>query len=456
MVWRKNKDMTQLVDARQEALKIIYRINEKGAFINIALNKVARDQNISNLDRALITELVYGTIRWRLTLDWVINKFSNRGTDKIHPWVRNILRMSVYQILYLDRVPSFAACNEAVNLAKSFGPKGSEGFVNAILRALTRNKGILNFNNIYDKNEYLSVKYSHPIWLVNRWAVNFGQSFTKGLLKANNSIPPLTIRINTLKTTKNDIIDSFGKEGLKVSAACYLEEALEIKNNGSLEKLPSYKQGLFQPQDEASMLVSRVLTPKPGQFIIDVCAAPGGKSTHIAQLMNNKGKIISRDIHKHRLQLIEGLASRLGIKIIETQKHDAKVLDEELIEKADGVLVDAPCTGTGIIRRKPDIKWKRQESDLIEMTRQQKEILNTSAKYVKRQGCLVYSTCSLEVEENERIIEMFMKENEDFILEDLSPLIPAALKKESKGGFLRLFPHIHKTDGFFITRLRRL
>lgn len=448
--------MARIVDARQEALKAIYYINEKGAFINIALNKIARNKNISDLDRAFITELVYGTIKWKLTLDWVISKFSTREINKIHPWVRNILRMSVYQILYLDRVPSFAACNEAVNLTKSFGPKGSEGFVNAILRAIIRNRENLTFNNIKDKNEYLSVKYSHPIWLVKRWLSNFGQSFSEGLLNANNSIPSLTIRINTLKTTKDDAINILTREGLKVSAARYLEEALEIKKNYGLEKLTSYKEGLFQPQDEASMLVSHALFPKPGQLIIDVCAGPGGKSTHIAQLMNNKGKIIARDIYKHKLQLIEGLASRLGVKIIEAQKHDAKILDKELIGKADGVLVDAPCSGTGIIRRKPDIKWKRQEKDLLELTKQQKEILDTSARYVKNQGCLVYSTCSLETEENESVIKAFLEENDDFIIEDISPYIPFKLRNGVNEGFFRTFPHIHGTDGFFIARLRRL
>lgn len=451
-----SQKMKSQSNAREIALKILYQINEKGAFSNIALHKGLRNFNGKDVDRTFITELVYGTVKWKITLDWVINKYSSRKVNNIDPWIRNILRMSLYQVMFLDKVPPFAACNEAVELAKIYGSRGTSGFVNGVLRTILRNLKNIVYPDIKNPEDYLSIKYSHPTWMVKRWIKNFNLTFSEQLCKANNNIPPLTVRINTLKTTRDHAIKLFEKEGLKVNKGRFLDEALNILNIPSIEGLTSYKEGLFQPQDEASMLVSYILAPQAGQLILDVCGAPGGKSTHIAQLMKNEGKIIVRDIFKHKLKLVDMLAGRLGINIMEIQEHDARILDKTLIERADRVLVDAPCSGTGIIRRKPDIKWTRQEKDLEALVQLQKEILKVSSHYVRKGGCLVYSTCSLEPEENEEIIKNFLESNGNFIIDDISPFIPADLKGEVKDGFLRTFPHIHETDGFFIARLKRL
>jgi len=442
--------------ARETALKILYEINEKGAYSNVSINKhLSRNSELKNIDKAFVTELVYGTVKWKLKLDYIISKFSNLKLNKISPWILNVLRLGVYQLIYMDRVPDSAACNESVKLAKKYGHGASGGFVNGVLRSVSRNKN----NIVYPDREsnlvrYLSIMYSHPEWMVENFLSRYGEKFTESLLKSNNETPDITIRVNTCKITKEEILKEFYKEGISAREGNYAHEAIILNNPSSITEIEAFKQGYFQVQDESSMLVGYILDPKPGETVIDVCSAPGGKATHIAQLMKNTGLVLARDIHPHKIKLIDEAALRLSFDIIKTQLFDATKLDTDLVEKADGVLVDAPCTGLGIIRKKPDIKWARNTNDLEEIKKLQGTILETASKYVKPGGKLVYSTCTIQKEENEDIVESFLNKNPDFEPVDITDCLPGNLVKEtSKNGYIQLYPNIDKTDGFFISKM---
>jgi len=414
--------------SREIALKILYEINEKGAYSNISLNKHLEAHKLRDIDKDFITDLVYGSVKWRLTIDWIVEQFSNIKIAKISPWILNILRLGLYQMLFTDKIPESAAVNESVKLSKKYGHSGSTGYVNGILRNIARKKHEIEYPS-RDKEpiKYLSVKYSHPEWLVRRWVNLYGEDFTESLLAVNNEVPDFTVRVNTLKITRENLIEALQKEGLEAFKGKYAEDAVIIRSPSSISRLESFKKGYFQVQDESSMLVGKVLDPKPGELIIDVCGAPGGKSTHIAQLMNNRGTVISRDIHEHKLKLIQDAVKRLEIDIVKTELFDATLVDESYIEKAHRVLVDAPCTGLGIIRRKPDIKWARKAADVEEIAGLQKKILAAASRYVKPGGVLVYSTCTIEPEENEEIVKWFLSLNRDFAAEDLSPFLPGGL-----------------------------
>jgi len=443
--------------ARETALKILYEINKSGAYSNIALNKKLEDVKLSNIDKAFITELVYGTLKWQLSIDYIIEKFSSVKIKKISPWILNILRLGVYQLLYMSKIPESAACNESVNLAKRYGHSASSRYVNAVLRNIARSKDKIEYpDKNKDLSAYLSVRYSHPEWMVKNWLKRFGESFTEELLKSNNETAPLTVRVNTLKTSREELRSQLEKDGFETRPAKYVENALIIDNPSSITKMEAFAKGLFQVQDESSMMVAQVLNPKPGDLVIDVCSAPGGKATHIAELMKNKGQVIARDVHEHKIKLIEEAALRLGIDIIKAEVYDAQKEDLKLTEKADCVLVDAPCTGFGIIRRKPDIKWTRMEKDLDEIVKLQENILDISSRYVKPGGVLVYSTCTIEPEENDELVKKFIQNNKQFELEDISEVLPSSVKKDTaKAGYIQLYPNIDGVDGFFISKLRK-
>ncbi len=442
---------------RETALKVLYEINKSGAYSNIALNKYLEGGELSNLDKAFITELVYGTLKWRLSIDYIIDQFSSVKIKKLSPWILNILRLGVYQLVYMSKIPESAACNESVNLAKRYGHSASSRYVNAVLRNVARSRDKIGYpDKTSDLVAYLSIKYSHPDWMVKKWLERFGESFTEGLLRSNNDTAPLTVRVNTLKTSREELENSLRNEGFESVTAKYVDSALTINNPSSLARMEAFAKGLFQVQDESSMLVGKVLDPKPGEFVVDVCSAPGGKSTHIAELMENRGQVVARDIHEHKIKLINEAVQRLGIDIIKTEIFDASQQDKNLLGKADRVLVDAPCTGLGIIRRKPDIKWTRNTNDLNEIVKLQEKILSISSGYVKPGGVLVYSTCTIEPQENEELVKKFLKDNGDYYLEDISELIPDGLTKDTaKDGYIQLYPNIDGIDGFFISRMRR-
>ncbi|MDK2918326.1 MAG: rRNA (cytosine967-C5)-methyltransferase [Candidatus Petromonas sp.] len=440
---------------RKVALEILIDIETNRAYSNITINKLVKELDIDQIDRRFITQLVYGVLENKLYLDYIIKQFSKTKFNKINIYILNILRLGLYQIVFLSKIPNSAAVNESVKLAKVVNRRLS-GFVNGILRSYIRNKDNVKLPD-FDKDpiKFLSIKYSHPEWLVKIWLKKFGPEFTEELLKVNNEAPNLTIRTNTLKISRSHLIDLLTGEGARCREGMYTPEAVIIENlTNNLNSLDSFNNGLFQVQDESSMLVGHILDPKEGDFVIDVCSAPGGKSTHIAQLMNNEGKILSRDIHDHKLNLIRENASRLGISIIETENFDALKLDDKLINRADKVLVDAPCSGFGIIRRKPEIKYFKCSKDINNLAVMQLKILNNSSKYVKIGGSLVYCTCTIQDDENIGIIHKFLENNSNFILLDVNSYLPNNIKSHEK--FLQLYPHLDRVDGFFICKLKRI
>jgi len=445
------KDKEILKD-REIALKILHTIDTKDAYSNLTINSELKDKNLSSLDRGFITELVYGTLENSIYIDYIISKFSTTKLNKINKWTINILRLGIYQIMFLDKVPDFAAVNESVNLAKKYSIK-TAGFTNAILRNVLRNKENIE---LPDKKKefvkYLSIKYSHAEWMVNRFLTYFTKEFTEDLLKANNERPDFYLRINTLKTSIEDCIKSLSEKNIEVKRNEKIAEAITVKGINQLEELEEFKAGLIHVQDFGSMLVSRVLNPQEGEYIVDVCCAPGGKTTHMAQLMNNKGKILARDVYEHKLRLVKNNAKRLGVNIIQTEEFDGMKLDKNLIGKADKVLVDAPCSGLGIIRRKPEIKYRKKADDLTELRKMQLSILNNASEYVKPNGELIYSTCTIDPNENESVIEEFLKGKSNYKLMDIEGFD----EFKRKDGTIQLYPNVHNTDGFYIARLKRV
>lgn len=442
--------------AREAALKALYEINQNGAYANIALNKYLEDEKLRSIDRAFATELVYGCIKWKLTIDRVIAAYSSIRLEKLSPWILNILRLGTYQILKMTRVPVSASCNESVKLAGRYGHKASAGFVNGILRNIARNgANIAVPTKETDLTGYLSVTYSYPKWMVEKLVGIFGEEFGESLLEAGNSTPETTVRTNTLKTSPEELIQLLNEEGVSAVPGKYVKEAVVLKSNASIGRLEAFNNGLFQVQDESSMLSSMALNPEAGDFVLDACSAPGGKATHMAQLMGNKGKIIACDIHEHKIKLINESAARLGINIIESRLNDASIPNAEFEGIFDKVLLDAPCTGLGIIRRKPDIKWSRKEKDIDEIVSLQRRLIRNVSRWLKPGGAFVYSTCTLLPEENEAVVNGFLAENVDFEADDIRKFIPEELASRAKGCMLQLYPNTDGTDGFFISRIKR-
>ena len=424
--------------ARAAATKVVFEVNERAAYSNVSLDKVLKSENLNDLDRRFCTELVYGTIKAGQSIDWIISQYINRPLKKIDPKVLAILRVAMYQIFYLDRVPNSAAVNESVELAKKVSI-GSSKFVNAVLRTAVREPDKAKFPED-DSAESIALRMSHPKWLVERWIDQFGLDATKKICEFDNNEPPISLRTNTLKIDRKELLLKFQDQKIEVVASNLTNEGIICYNVTALSKLDVLQNGLCQVQSEASMLVAHELDPKPGEFVIDCCAAPGGKTTHIAQLMNNNGQIIAVDVHEHKITQIKKNASRLGINIIKTLKIDARDIGNKFTDKADRVLVDAPCSGLGVLRQKADLRWKKSLKDLKHLPSLQLEILSSAAKAVKIGGTLVYSTCTTELAENEEVIKAFLEKNINFKLENTR----------------RLLPHIDNVDGFFIAKLTRI
>ena len=436
---------------RKLALEALYKIDKKEAYSNIVLDELLnKNRNVlSNKDINFISELVYGVTTWKLTLDTIIQKYSKIKIKKISPWVINILRMGAYQIEFLDKVPKSAAVNESVNLCKKYGGK-SIGFVNAILRKVEKSD-YLELFEIKNDIEKISKTTSMPEWIVKELNKEFNTEKVNEICKNSNLKPKITIRVNNLKTTKNELRKSLQSKEIEVEDGI-IEDFLYLKNVKNITNLDEYKKGLFTMQDESAGLTALVLNPKEGESILDCCSAPGGKTTYIAELMNNNGNVIAWDLYKHRLDKVQENSKRLGIDIIKTKENDATVLKEEYIEKFDKILIDAPCLGLGVIKRKPDIKWQRKFEDVEEISKIQEKILNTCSKYLKKGGILVYSTCSIIQSENEKIVEKFLK-SENFELEEINNInIENVENKITKKGIIKLYPS-ENMDGFFISKL---
>lgn len=418
--------------ARLAAVKTVYEVNANGAYSNVALAQILRQEKLNDLDRRFCTELVYGTIKAGASLDWKLSKYLTRPLDKVEEKILAILRVGLYQIFFLDRVPNSAAVNESVELTKKFVNIGASKFVNGVLRSAVRQPEKSDFPE-GDDVESIALKMFHPAWLVKLFVDEFGIDAAKKICAVNNTESPLCLRVNNLKSSREKIVAELEKISVQFELSKIAPEGIICKSHGALDKFKPLKAGLCQVQDESSMTVAPLLNPKAGDFVIDCCAAPGGKTTHIAELMKNRGKIIAADIYDIKLDHIRQNAKRLGINIIEPILLDARNIGEKYFERADKVLVDAPCSGLGVIRRKADIRWKKNPAELEELPKLQLEILNSAAKTVKRGGTLVYSTCTIVKRENENVVESFLADNTNFKL------------VETK----KFLPHIEGTDGLF-------
>lgn len=425
---------------REIALKILYKIDKEQAYSNIALNEEIKQdrKNLNDKDIGLISEIVYGVTTWKLTLDEIIKKYSKVRLKKISVWILNILRMGIYQIIFLDKIPKSAAVNESVNLAKRYGHSSSANFVNAILRKIEK-KDYDEFFQINDNIERISKTNSMPVWIIKELLKNNNIKDVEKICKYSNLKPKTTIRINKLKITKKELLQKMQEQGINYKETDS-EDFLILEKIKDIENLELFKKGFFTVQDISAGLTAQILNPQKGEYVLDACSAPGGKTTYMAELMDNDGKIEAWDIHEHRTKLVEQNANRLGINIIKTKVKDASVYDASLNNKFDKILLDVPCLGIGVIKRKPDIKWQRKVEDIEEITRVQKLILQNCSKYLKKDSFLVYSTCSILSDENEGVIYDFLSENKDFEI--------------VKDSIFNIVPDEEK-DGFFICKLRK-
>lgn len=434
--------------AREVALKALYKIDKEDAYSNIALDEIIKEnrRNLDNRDTGFISEIVYGVTTWKLTIDEIVKKYSKLRLKKISPWILNILRMGIYQIVFLDKVPKSAAVNESVNLAKRYGHKGSSNFVNAILRKVEK-KDYETFFEIENPIERISKTTSMPVWIIEELLKEKDIKKVEEICKASNIKPKVAIRMNRLKTNKQELENLLRERNITFQEGEF-EDFLILEKVKNIEQLDLFKQGYFTIQDEGAGLIAKVVNPKPNEVILDACSSPGGKTTYMAELMEDKGKIIAWDLHAHRIKLVEENAKRLGIHIIKAQCQDATIYKEEYREKFDKILLDVPCLGIGVLKRKPDIKWKRRPEDIEEITQIQLKILETCSKYVKSNGQIVYSTCSILGNENDKIIDKFLQENEDFVYAKIG--IPKAENLNK----IQLYQN-EKTDGFFICKLQK-
>ena len=439
-------------DTRAVAFRVLLKIEQDGAYSNIALNHAIRENRLSGVDSAFVSALVYGVLERQITLDYIIKQYSKIPLRKIETKTKIILRMGVYQLLFMDRVPDSAAVNESVELAKKLRLQKSSGFINGILRGITRAEVPYTLPGEKNKTEYFSVKYSVPRELVTLWTESYGEANAVSLFESLSGRPGIYIRVNTLKTDREALKAELESGGVVCETVPALENALEISHTGAVEKLPAYKKGLFHVQDISSQLCVDALSPKPGDIMLDVCSAPGGKGFTAAQYMRNRGRIFSCDLYEHKLKLINAGAKRLGIDIIVTSVRDgAQGLP---LPAADRILCDVPCSGLGILSRKPEIRAKKDliTSGLPEL---QYKILCQSARSLACGGTLVYSTCTLNPAENGENVRRFLAEHPDFHGKALE--LPRGVSRaiEENDYELTLMPHTAGCDGFYFAALAK-
>ncbi|MGQ9630675.1 MAG: 16S rRNA (cytosine(967)-C(5))-methyltransferase RsmB [bacterium] len=415
---------------RELALDILNRMDE-GSYIDSLLDSALSSSGLPGDERSRATKLVFGVVRWRDLIDYEIDRFA-RG--RVDPIARNILRMAVFQLLFVPEVPPYVVVNESVELAKRRYRRAA-GYINGVLRSVERNKGDLGLPNIEaDPVSHIAIGYSHPRWMVERWVKRWGVDETLAICSANNRVPPLCLRANTLKISRGDLMGILRGKGVSCRESVRAPEGIIVLGNLNPGEDEAFRRGLYYVQDEASIIVSHVLDPKPGETILDLCSAPGGKATHIAALMGDRGRVIAVDRNASRVALIEENCRRLGVSIVETAVADGR----EFRMTADRVLVDAPCSALGILRRKADAKWHRSESDILGLSQIQFELLENAGHCLRAGGILVYSVCTLEEEENEDVVRRFLDQNPAF-----APAAPP----------LKFTPHGDDCDGFFIAKL---
>ncbi len=421
---------------RKTAYQTLLEIEKNQAYSNLELNKQIDGNNPDS--PAFVRELVYGVLENKMYLDYLLGKLIPKGLRGIKNPVLTLLRMGLYQMIFMDSVPAYAAVSETVRMAKRLTP-GREGFINGVLRGYAKKGGEIRLpDRSADLEEYLSVRYSYAGWIVRLWISQYGEEQAEALLAAGNRRPRMSIRVNLLKTDRAHLGKVLSEKGFEVSEGSLSERILFVRGSGLLQT-EEYKNGFFSVQDQASAFVAEVLSPMPGDTVLDICAAPGGKSLAVSELMKNTGTVRSFDIYRHKLELLEKETDRLGISIITAEENDGCVVRKDLQETADRVLVDGPCSGLGVTSRKPEIKYKELADDGRQLAEKQLRILNVSAGYLKKGGILVYSTCTVNKLENTEVAERFLSENPEFDLVFERQLLPGE----------------EETDGFYICKMKR-
>ena len=447
------------MNARELALDVLTRVEQEQAYSNLLLNRSLERSGLSRQDAALATEIVYGTIQRLNTLDYFLDRFVKGGVGKLEPWVRNLLRLSLYQIRYLDRIPDHAAVSEAVRLAKRRGHQGVAGLVNGVLRSMVRRRDELIIPGGLPPETRIALEHSHPEWLVKRWIGQFGEEVTEKICASDNLPPKISVRVNRLRRSRSSLIEEMRAEGLQARESELSPAGIVLEQAGNMAHTPWFRRGEISIQDESSMLVAEVTDPRPGMNVLDCCAAPGGKTAHMAEKMDDRGVIWANDVHAHKERLVQDQARRLGLGCIRTRTGDAADLPDVFPpESFDRILLDAPCSGLGVIRRKPDLKWVKQERQFAEIARNQLHLLSRAAGLLKPGGVLVYSTCTLENTENEGVVQAFLAQHPDFEPDPaIASLVPAPVIRSDRTmeGAVLILPHQFRSDGFFICRLKR-
>jgi 16S rRNA (cytosine967-C5)-methyltransferase len=440
------------ITAREVALEILIRVEQDKSYSNLLLNQMLQKHPLERADAGLVTEIVYGTIQHLNTLDYYLNRFVAKGVQKLEPWVRCLLRLSLYQVVYLERIPDHAIVNEAVNIAKLKGHPGISGMVNGVLRSVIRQKEQLIIPSGLPLVERIALQYSHPEWMVARWIKQFGEQAAELICKANNTSPNTSARVNNMKHTRDEILAIMQQEGIEVRQSELAPSGIIIEQAGNLAFTHWFAEGSITVQDESSMLVAEAVGPQPGMRVLDCCAAPGGKTTHLAEIMQDTGIVVACDVHEHKLSLILEQANRLQLNSIQPVFSDAVDLSKQYAaESFDCILLDAPCSGLGVIRRKPDLKWSKQEPEIAVICTIQRKLLNAVHSLLKPGGILVYSTCTIEYSENQGMIFEFLEQQPQFTLDAFPNSMINAIS--SKAGMLQILPHQFNSDGFFIARM---
>lgn len=445
-------------DARSCSVKILCRCERTDSYLEKLIDAELKNDTLNDFDKALLNEISHGVIRWMRRLDWFLNGFYRGNYEKCLPEVRNAMRVALYQILFLNKIPYSAAVNEAVEFIKRIHGDKHAGVVNGLLRTIIRTlENLVWPTREIDEVNYLGIIQSHPNWMVNRWIKRFGFDEAVKLCEENNRRPVMALRVNTLKISVSDFENYLTGKNLFFRKGTFLESFFTTKTMSKIYTDEYFKNGFFSVQDESAGLAAKLVSPEKGDVVLDVCAAPGGKTSYLSELMNNEGEIYAVDKYLSRVEVMNGNLKRLGVKNVKTIHDDisepkSNELKESLTGKADKILVDAPCSGLGVLSKKPDIKWKRELKDIEDLQKLQIEILGNSVKYLKPGGVIVYSTCTTETEENMDVVNNFLSSNPQFEIEDARKFVPD--KVVNSEGCIELFPHIHKTDGAFSVRLK--
>lgn len=439
---------------REQVLELLIKIEKEKSYAQLSLKSALEE--MEQRDKALATEIFYGTLKYQIQLDYYLNQYAKTPVKKMKPLIRNILRLSLYQMLHMDKIPVSAVINEAVKIVKKRKMQGLSGFVNGVLRQIDRDKETLQLPDSQKYPvQYLAIHYAFPEWLIKMWLADYGQVETEKICEALNKRAIVCGRYNSLRGEREETQALLLKEGFEIQPGQLLEEAFYLKKVNSLQNSTSFQEGRWTVQDESAMLVAHVVQPQPGQKILDMCSAPGGKSMHMAALMQNKGEIICCDIHPHKLELIEKNAERLGIDIMQPTLQDGALFKKEWEGKFDRVLLDAPCSGLGIMKRKPDIRLNKSKEALEEIASIQKTLFKNALRYLKEEGLIIYSTCTISTLENEKLVRAIM-ETEGLELVNIVDTIPTILHPYIQDkGMIQILPYMADTDGFFIACLRK-